>query len=402
MGYFLNIAFESPFINLENVIAGRNKGESASEMAPHCVYERNNTTADGARANILDQKSLHRTGSAGETSKTSSTGNDLDDDKSNETSTQEPNSSPEQERKLSDDNLITNGQLGVRASKCNNARWHGQQESSQRSLKPKESSVERIFGQAEPISGYIDGGTTGSLRSDALPNVDLLKKRRFQQQQQQQRQMTPSDRGYQSYSIRDESCGGDIYNISGEYQHYAPGSYQQWRMNNSKRPAQYATLARTNRLVQDTSYLDILDAYPSYYQKRSSLIDREETPRARNHLSEQTYFTTASLRPNQDLSISRHRASQVLSHRRGRYNTLTGTGAKEWRFQHSVERADSEADSWARPFIEPVPINIRERLQAGTMIPRVDSSTLRRQARRPETAESSIIEEPADEENSAL
>lgn len=245
------------------------------------------------------------------------------------------------------------------------------------------------------------------------PSIDLMTEMR----QHQQRHVSPYDTRYQQGYVNKD---GDTYNIRAEYQHYAPGAYQQWRLSNlTSRPSQYATLARNHRLGQDMyqNYFDgpprpFVSSSPTQRHRRESSLLGETINRATKpatHLGEPHMAPLVS--PGYDTNIShgsnRPRVRQHLSRGQGRYYTLTGTGSRDWRLRYDHEEANegSLVQNWHAqqpPLDSANQPNSSKWLPPGTMIPRVDSSTLRRQSRRGEPAETSIVEEPAGEESSAL
>lgn len=266
--------------------------------------------------------------------------------------------------------------------------------------------------------------------------------------------------------------GDDLYNITGEYRHYAPGGYSQWRMFNqggpmtggsSGRPQQYATLARTTRItpqdrmqslghqyrpsmsrqMQQQGYLMSSHNYPPMAELNSDEgLIANNSARMQNYAGQQLQnqlrrvpFNMQQLAhesgelEQQEIRDQRHEA-MMARRRQARYNTMTGTDARDLRSNYTNPMAgddgvDLESSRWAyREWAQ-----LRAELEAGSnglpaqqqqqqnsqpqgdgssasswfhhgaMIPRIDSSTLRRQARRQQvdtTASSSIIEETVD------
>lgn len=184
----------------------------------------------------------------------------------------------------------------------------------------------------------------------------------------------------------DDSIGSTIYPISvSEYQNIYPPRHAS-SFGTSLRQTQYATLARTSRFMHDESGapVDRLELQRKLYYPSKS----------RSHLGDSISAHNQDAALNQ-LKSPKHavnyRQGQLLSRRQSRYNTLTGLGSREWRQDYaatSLARLDSigQQQDWQG--------------SSGWMIPRVDSTTLRRQPKRNEasatTTAGSIIEEHED------
>lgn len=411
LGYFLNIAFESPIINLEHIVFGR-----ASELGAKSSLagggdgvseDEEQRQALSSVRNSIDEKlsshSLSQTDSGGKGSEASQTCDFSDELGSNGTvSSNEQQSSPERDRKsgitsknnskLGDGTNQINGIIAQQNNIDRHSQWENQNNKpvliKRRSLTPNESSVERIFGQTNPESSTTSGSVVTDARSrlNALPRADLLERRRYRLSLSER----PSFNGTGGGGIPGDD---DIYNISGEYRHYAPGmSYQQWRMNNTSKPLQYATLARTSRLDQNPLDLNC----PPYNQRAGPYLNP-----LRDFPNDSLSYNNGTV-PHME---SRQRGlGPMIQRRQGRYNTLTGTGTRDWRLRHARKADDSER--WPAPQKQHFTVesmSSSDWLQPGAtlFLPRIDSSTLRRQMQRVEAVERSIVEDPA-EENSAL
>ena len=330
MGFFVNVTFESPIINLENLLLGRGR---RAALAPGRLAATNLThqhQLSAASFGLKQSASVQRGDQMGPGSRRAS-GIDESDGTNAATScdvSERLHSSPEQERKLVDSAAKPEGSVGER--------------------------------QQQQVG-------TRRLRSMRQTSGDLEQKQ--QQQQQEERSLA-----------RDE---GDIYNIEAEYSHYAPGSYQQWRLANrlasgrsrqstaNQRPRQYATLARTDRLSADlggpAAFGELDYALAAGATAAASTLGRpargSSRPAARNQqasvrlarrleanqweqmmlaeelmnqqqLQQQQQQLLQSQRRRRQEFVMASRRSMAASRHQGRYNTLTGADSpRAWRTQ---------------------------------------------------------------------
>lgn len=410
-GYFINIAFESPFINLERVIFNFGGGISTK----------------GASSPQQNQSNASKSSLNNDTTDSSE-----DDNKSAKSlSSQSPASSSDREaRKMSNLSVNTsssNFQEGSPGGKKLTSWMQYESESGslkRKSLKPKQnSSVEEIFGsQMEPLS--LSGKT-------ALVNVSgsLLEPSSLENTNSISQQMAPTIEANQSEPVRryssyelpnnmDVTCLTTPINdsltssssfINDYHEQRARAIYlRQAQKFNYSRPTQYATLARSSRFDHQfnsgpAGRLDRLD-----YQHRLPQLFASNA-KAKSQLGGDSISRQATPLEHEDtgntsVRFMKHRA-HLFQRRQGRYNTLTGAGAKEWRQQYS-----DVADNW-HMLSSQVPEHLRRwdaseqdkaigsnYLQPGTMIPRIDSSTLRRHNNKRAEPAGSIVEEPAFED----
>lgn len=195
----------------------------------------------------------------------------------------------------------------------------------------------------------------------------------------------------------------DLYSPANEYQHYAPGSYQHWRMQSSLRPTQYATLARTNHVEHESSSLNNynmssrLDRFKyssnhnfNHNNSNGKLLSRTSANRDNNDLLNTEYDLPDST------SRSYIHSHRPMAYRRpGRYNTLTNVSSSRdhWHSQDvssrwrqvptgnvSIPNDGTALVNWLLP-------------GSPMILPRIDSSTLRRKTRLQEPGPSTSIAE---------
>lgn len=193
---------------------------------------------------------------------------------------------------------------------------------------------------------------------------------------------------------------GDLYpaaRFHGQPNPDRPYSRQQFfnRHSYPARPMQYATLARTSRPSQDDwptlSRQSLDDDHHHHYYPYPSHSNFGLPNKARSHLGEPTAQRSLQAASSMTNNLSRRRfdySSQrrmVGSQRSARYNTLTSTVGIWPSQRYPLDQSSAGAISSSGA----------EWLQPGTLLPRIDSSTLRRQSKLPtqQEATTSIAEE---------
>lgn len=381
-GYFLNVAFESPIINLERVVFGRGGGINTSATASHSF-----------KPNAGDKSTIAHLDTTDSTS---------DDDDKSAKSGQSSQIAP----KMSDSSVTTNLSSSQETSP-RELHWSeyssGQQE--RKSLKPKQnSSVEEIFGsQMEPLSL-----SKTALVSVGSGSLELAPHRAIYQQQQMappaDKDDSETERRYSSYDsparLMTEAISLSTHNndslTSGlsflddqhvhEQQYRARAGHLLRPKFNYSRSSQYATLARSSRFEQRDQLVSALDRFEYPTNRLSQLFATPARPKSHlgADLGEQD-------EPSQSGRLMKHRAQQLFQRRQGQYNTLTGVGVQEWRKRYTAEASDPNWRIQRWNGLNPTDRNF---LQPGTMIPRIDSSTLRRHSNKKPEPTSSIEEEP--------
>lgn len=469
MGYFVNVVFESPFVNLEAVIFKRARSPdetmansmiitSHSRNITNNAYNDHNNYINRFSKRLLseedsvkDRNSLQPSSSSQltETPKTSSERNSSSDSDDNKSTTAQLSdqhttiSSPEQDRKLTSpkDNTLTirdSDSSGRRdlttVSKSTNLerdlskhkRWTGREYQgsfkvrASRLLK-RASMVEEIFNnqqqhhQVEPLarlnydsklpsnstystneqlarSKQLDPSTVGGKK---VPSIERIRKYPF----------------YDPPSLESSTTIDDsLYPITGEYQHYARAGFQQQLYQNHSRPSQYATLARTSKFNHDNS--KPLQEGSTEYLRSPYDGNAADSGSSRNYRLGEPISRPLNQYQREASHLMRRRA-QLFQRRQGRYNTLTGGAGsiKQWRKQYDGDISNEDvvlasSPSWQPPLWSELahsnqtPTNSLGGgnfwLKSGNMIPRVDSSTLRRPTNR--SSEANIVEEATYEE----
>jgi len=489
MGFFLNVVFESPLINIENALFRRNKSSLEQEPQHNKLPRLSVSTFDSdLTASSQNNKSLPSSveigSQEGEISleeKAKALQDNQSEAEMSSSGCGTANSSPEQERKQQQGQLIvSNIQPFERpALKSGSLRLNYRWSSDARSKNYQQQIPLSKLQRPDPYLSI--GSEQGNREQDAgstflngHPQMGLI--------QQQQRRKRPQMRMMQTNN------NGDIYNVNGEYCHYAPGQYQKWRLENgikysagpqtvrnnpTLRPRQYATLARTDRLSTGSRSQSLRrDFYESPVSLNSSGLF-VSGPMHNEHQRipfDSSFRHGPMVQENTDEEGNRNRGildSSTLSRHQTRYNTLTGSNARDWSPQYASKASlfprikpmgvrqvfDADEDpyrsNWPKQYRdnmvldenrsqnsdEPSRMSMRtpdrtlegelpgeigglssmvsstsgvdvmstQWLKPGAMIPRIDSSTLRRQVRRGDTAmEDSIVEEPQEDESSAL
>lgn len=449
MGYFVNITFESPFINLEAVIFKRDRHDtsSGSKIESGVALNSNANTEHNPHSGHLDKRllskdqlmkaknSLQPSALSGCFKSTSSEQNSSDSDSNDNKSTtaqssdqQAAISSPEQDRKLSsgsnNDNSLDVRDLettpATRSTHLQNLpkhmRWTGREYQGSlkvKALRPRHNSVEEIFckqemGKVEPLV-ELNYEQKVALNS---PTDTVGRHQRAQQSLQKDRKKPLVERvkRYSSYDppLETTTTADDhLYPITGEYKlpeysHYARAGFQPQLYPSTQRASQYATLARTSRFNHESN----LASAPN--QSKDSYV---VSGKARSYLDEP--ISRPMNQYQREASYLMKQRAQLFQRRQGRYNTLTGGAGsiRQWRQQYEGESNPNEeivsqTSSWRPPlWSELLPSTDSSRgdnwLQPGTMIPRIDSSTLRRHGMRPNetTTAGSIVEETTYEDD---
>lgn len=471
MGYFLNVTFESPIINLENYISGRDRPAPRAPLAcadaaeqlrvPAGSGSRSGSDASlqgagGSRKLLEAQKQRDGSSATNEGSESDSTGGG--ETGGGETSISLSGKLAGAQQSLAFEEEAANGSSLAGAG------------GARKPLQPKQvSATARVFGEIQATSAnhqrqagdFFSTQTSSSTSSGesseylhqepaALERASELLERRGNPLLYSSKRAT--QRPYEPYEL----------SASNEYKHYAPGGYREWRMHMNQgaagrqlgpslgrgRPVHYATLARTSRLgaQQERLMLErqqrLLMAYQQRLARRLAGADQAGEPRSRaDSLAAQldelqlARLQQASAPTGWRMGSSNGPpAAQVQGARQGRYNTLTGTRSRDSRAHLQHDRPASSlaletggplsppmesrelwdegrrlrewpepaAGLWMRPGeLGAEHLAAGRWLRQGPLIPRIDSSTLRRQqARRigDSGASSSIAEEALDQE----
>lgn len=464
LGFFLNVAFESPIINLENVIFGRRRSDESGAIlfASHGsskqahgggIFERSKLAA--LSTNHPDKPMSDQLGSAQTTTNASD----------HSYSSSSTSSDGCEESMMSS---MAAGQHTDSASPTG-TRPPAASQQTRKSLKPKESaSVEQIFGRAkmhaQPPRAASNLDTGPSLRrKQQLNQQQQVANMAHEDDDQPDGAQTSAGSSLSDQSMATRATGGgqgtasaarrrtsghqdnqlaqrslaadnhdDLYSVAAEYRHYAPGSYQQWRRalgqlenyrqpaasSNSMRSMQYATLARSQRHRQPEPLVEVTNQFgrnqhqhaTNHHQNRTEPYQQRfpvappsgyEDVHASHHdqlfpNSSELNFNQAALDDGRSTLIQQR---QLLASRRrqGRYNTLTGTGSRDWRSQFQASHSNqmqhqmNEADllrSWDQQQAlwsssGGVAGGVGHLGDGVLHIPRIDwSNTLRRQARK--------------------
>lgn len=284
-------------------------------------------------------------------------------------------SSPEEGRKQSDSSLTN--QSSTDESKMyheGHEHWLEQQDQvrsmKRKVLRPKHGTpVERIFGQHNSVLSDFDriAPAIASSTSDKAQ----LSRPTFN---------TTNEQSTKQYSSLESPDISSNLMYPGHKIDYPPvGDYSRNRQfKANSRITQYATLTRSNHSNQD--YLN--DPYRD--QQRFHYSGPARPKSLLNDLIPQSMTS--------DFDNPMRRRILLNQRRPGRYNTLTGSGSKEWRQQYQYD----DRFNW-RLNSDVTPSN--DWLQPGALIPRIDSSTLKRHSKPvAEHSAGSIVEEPAFEE----
>lgn len=468
MGYFVNVVFESPFINLEAVIfkRGRSNSETKCNLPKDSTSHSSNNITNNAYNNHItrfskrllsreelmrNKNSLQPSSKLTETLETPGSeqnSSDSDDYKSSIAQTSDQHtvvSSPDQDRKLTstDDNTLISSSssssgtsrsrgLAEAINKSTNLerdlpkhmRWTGREYQGSLKVKafhPKQTStVGELFNHNQQHQMEPSVKLNYDSKLEPLDSVDSMN----EQHNGRLKQLTPQLVGkvppvertrryppfYDPPSFESSTIDDSLYPITGEYQHYARAGFQQ--QLHPSRPSQYATLARTSKFNHDPKLPQ--DQQTSEYL-RPTYNSNSNTARIYN--SGEPISRPLNQYQREASYLMKQRA-QLFQRRQGRYNTLTGGAGsiKQWRKQYEgdVNNDDvileSSASSWQPPpWAELAQLNLNRtqsttsssggggnfwQLKSGNMIPRVDSSTLRRPTNRPnEVSAGSIVEE---------
>lgn len=470
VGYFVNVVFESPFINLEAVIFKRARQSHHSHehsAANDSSSFKNNAYSNYNHIGHLNERSfpkeefikiknasLQASSNSrqliGNSLKTGSleqsVSSDSDDNKSttahSSSDQQTIVSSPEQDRKLSSTNdttaLTSGSRNSVRTRKSNNndnlenlpkhMRWSGREDQGSHKVKafrPKQTSkAGEIFHNSNNTDQQHQVEPLERLNYDSklpLESLDTNEHQKPSSRLKQQldsmvdgKKVPPAERArkyppYDSPSLESSTTFDDsLYPITGEYQHYARAGFQQQLY---QRPTQYATLARTSKFNHDLRLQD---------HNQITTADQRLRPlynvsgNGRIYLGEP--ITRTLNQYNREASYLMKQRAQLFQRRQGRYNTLTGGAGsiRNWRKQYEGDSINNEdilaspsssaTNNWQPPLwaelrhSNEIPATTSSGgnlwLKSGNMIPRVDSSTLRRQSNRPaEVTTGSILEE---------
>jgi len=376
VGYFINVTFESPLINLEQIVFGRRTGAGPKSE------EQSDSGNQNATNSKLDNQ------------KTDSV-NDLDESKSLTRSSEQSDSSPSQDRKEAPNSSLNsagtlqeNEQLEHISSQ--QMRWN--RPTSKRLLRkafrPKQiPSVEKIFGQVNPFELHSSDETNslGELSTiQTSTELEPFDPRQQELEGELLRETKPAGRFY----IHDQSTLGQqdtssdfnhLLSLDKEYQNWARARYHRFQHQQlaGRRPtSSYATLARTSSFDHDSA-------------PTNGLVGRHTLARG-GQAKFKSYLGEPVARTSKEVAQLSGGRANFDQRRQGRYNTLTGTGAREWRQQgFSLERA-----GWQRA-AQVHKESLANWPQTGNLIPRIDSSTLRRQTK----PSGSIVEEPTFEDH---
>jgi hypothetical protein len=507
LGFFLNVAFESPIMNLEKVLFG--KGRNGGAISSSCLsssvgskqhvtsslyLQQNKLAATGSLSigsiGVHPEKAPHPTASSGGGPQTKTTAAAAAAAAAAAVAAlQAANKIPDSLPSTSSSNA---------SDGCEDTNYNStpptSQELGRKSLRPKQSnSVEQIFGRAREVRHSRAASSTMNAATSRLRRQQELAANDNDMREDEADSYNDHDddddeengarrmSGANNAAANDDqtsegsssssSCSSgdqaaadsgagpqdDLYTIGAEYRHYAPAGYQLWRRamgaaanqahrfdsanqgrrqpmasSNSMRSMQYATLSRTSRPRQDLQS-EPLAAWPygrGPHQMRrpsaESRLDRAYQQQQRFNEAaappdgyddqlvarhEQLFPNSSELNfghdPDNDARSTLIQQRQLLASRRrqGRYNTLTGTGTRDWRsqlqtrHQHlqqappSSEPMDGSTDAppaWEQQQQQQRPwlpsgesgAHLGINVGPGLFIPRVDlSSTLRRQAR---------------------
>lgn len=350
MGYFLNIAFESPIINLEQATLGRTEEARTSQDCNSDSKSDLISTKESPAQSGQRERALLRPQSASSSSKVSSSSSSSDEHANCKSSNSVPNSISGDEQSIPEIDSESRAFEGKRR----------RLESDAKLVKPSQSEWVAEF---------------------KTPPGALVKTQSGQNQPRATRYELEN-------SLLSLPGPGSSRTLAHAQSRGQLASYPQ-------RPSQYATLTRYANLRPSSRD----DFWPeSIYQTLSQPpheTSNHEYP-ARNHRN----------MPRESTMDGLHQA-RYRPNREMRYNTLTGAGAREWRDLTSepIWRRIPNAQSTARSELARSTNDQYSHLMAwpksGLMIPRVDSTTLKRQhklARSMQTNDhpaNSILEEPS-------
>lgn len=444
-GYFLNIAFESPIINLERVIFGRSQ-ELTSTTTTTTTSQQNNGAliCKQVVAGAHIESSPVATANIDTTIDTTS-----DEDNKSAQSGASQHLSQIAGLKMSDSSVTPNPSSSEEASP---RQFHWSEYSKQgglvgsltrrKLLKPKQnSSVEVFFGnQMEPLSltgktALVNAKTKSSSHLDDLNQTphrttyqqmapaakeEIRNSSEPQQVRSSSRYLNynpPSNQLDASLSTQNNDSLTSSLSIVNDQQVY---DYHRFRanhlrhlqkFNHSQRTTQYATLARSSRFDHqfgppNSPRLDQFDRL-DHQQRLAQLFNAPSNNKSQNlnsNLISQPLPIEQDGAAKSSTRFLRQRA-HLFQRRQGRYNTLTGSGAQEWRRQY-MDAADQNwhmiglqtpkhLQRWDELSEHDTGVSATNYLQPGTMIPRIDSSTLRRHSIAKNEPAGSIEEEPS-------
>lgn len=389
-GFFLNIFFESPIINLERVVFGRPSTTTRDNFqysGAKCMGRGRATLTEGSFTQKLSDNSDAATESSASSS-SSSQSRECTDKASPKLYSNTQKWNHLSARGLADHDYKKSDLVNISENSQHQQQQHGLpdrlssistnlEHQMAESMATTKTSLEMSAQQVAPSDGseqhtptpptttmsrerlrrfsqsfHVDPSPNmesmqSSVESDSLyPVPGILPPSRFHQQYQQQH----PDRPY----------SGAAFNQQQQQQFRDPYAPRTWT-----RPQQYATLARTSRPSQDEWPLsNRAGDYGSPYVMNGH--------KSRSHIGETPAHrlpTTTNMRNGLAYSSQRHSAGGG-GQRPSKYNTLTSAGS--WQSGSSKNNNNNRylpaQNDW---------------LQPGALLPRIDCSTLRRQQKLP-------------------
>lgn len=351
MGYFVNVTFESPIINLERVLLGRPEQATGEAADSQSRSQLKDDTSSKSRKSLQPRLLSSNTDSA--------------------------SSNLELGQQVADNKHSSSESFAEKAANSNSPLdWNNTKSEALHNL---DSSNSKNLAQQMELrdSSLVDNISINGTPSDGSSEHEISHTSDvFSRTMTIDRYRHAPEYAAIRYSV-DASRLDSIYPMnSREYPDYLNLRYRQLMdAASAGRASQYATLTRATRSVDHN------------FSNQSNLSTYSNPTRLRSQTNE-----LISAPANDSVYLVKRRSYQEQA-RQSRYNTLTGSGIKEWRHQRYQD--------FDRPWQAKQPHRLDQANQAdwlppGALIPRIDSSTLRRQPKRPETTTSSIVEESED------